>query len=328
MLLRATITWYAERVTLVGQIVLDKYLVEEELGAGAMGRVFRGRHIKLPRQVAIKVLHPDLLHDPTMVERFRREAKAAAKLQHPNVISVLDFGESALPPASHVHHVMVLELAAGRPLRAAMAVPLPPARIVPLLRGILKGLDHAHAHGLIHRDLKPENIMVEVTADGAEIPRLVDFGIAVLRDPESVAGGKLTQSGQVMGTPIYMAPEQAKCEPFDERIDLYALGVILYEMLSGKQPFDGTAMEIAVANITTDHPPIAKRAPHVAVDALLEAFSRKLTARDARRRVPSAHDAMAMLDLIERDPAAAALALGITDITRAVATISLPPFKK
>jgi serine/threonine-protein kinase len=306
-------------VSLVGQIVLDRYLVEEELGSGAMGSVFRGRHIKLPRRVAIKVLHPELLHEPEMLERFQREALAAAKLSHPNVINVLDVGET------DGHQVMVLEFAAGRPLRASMAAPIARDRIIVLLRGILKGLDHAHARGLIHRDLKPENIMVEVTADHVEVPRLVDFGIAVLRDPESAAGGKLTQSGQVLGTPIYMAPEQAQCEPFDERIDLFALGVILYEMLSGRQPFDGSAMEIAVANINQDHSPIAIRAPHVTVDPLLEAFSRKLCARDPKRRVPSAHDALALIDLIERDRVAAGLALALTDAAKAFATIGLPP---
>lgn len=304
-------------MTLIGQIVLDRYLVEDELGSGAMGSVYLGRHLKLPRQVAIKVLHPDLLHEPNVVARFQREAKTVSKLQHPNVISVLDFGESA------GHYIMVLELAQGRPMRALMDAPLSRDRIIGLLRGILKGLDHAHASGVIHRDLKPENIIVETLPDGTEIPRLVDFGIAVLRDPESVAGGKLTQSGQVLGTPIYMAPEQAQCEAFDERIDLFALGMILYEMLFGRQPFDGTAMEIAVANITTDQPPIAKRAPGVAVDPLLEAFSRKLAARDPKRRVPSANDAMKMLDLIERDRAAAGLSLGIMDVAKALATISL-----
>jgi len=309
------------RVRLVGQTVLDRYVIEEELGSGGTGSVYRGRHVKLPRQVAIKVLHPDLLHEPQILARFHREAKAAAKLSHPNVISVIDVGES------NGHHVIIFELAAGRPLRAAMASPLPRERILPLLRGILNGLDHAHAQGLIHRDLKPENIMVEQSESG-ELPRLVDFGIAVLRDPESVASGKLTQSGQVLGTPIYMAPEQAQCEPFDERIDIFALGVILYEMLSGKQPFDGSSMEIAVANITHDHPPISQRAPHVTPDPLLEAFSRKLAAREAKRRIGSAHEALGLLDLIEHDPEAAGPRLGLTDVARATRVVSLPPFKK
>src|SRR5687767_1161615 len=129
-----------------------------------MGIVYRGRHVKLPRRVAIKVLHPHLLHQKNMLERFHREAKVAARLAHPNVINVLDYGDSA------GHEVMVLELAQGRPLRAAMAAPLPRERIIGLVRPILKGLDHAHASGLIHRDLKPENIIVETSADGSEVP--------------------------------------------------------------------------------------------------------------------------------------------------------------
>jgi serine/threonine-protein kinase len=305
--------------SLVGQIVLGRYLIEEELGQGAMGCVFRGRHVKLPRRVAIKVLHTHLVHQKNMLERFRREAKIAALLHHPNVISVLDYGESI------GHEVMVMELAQGRVLRAFMASPLPRERIFGLVRQILKGLDHAHVNGLIHRDLKPENIIVEVTPGGDELARIVDFGIAVLRDPdESAAGGKLTASGQVLGTPLYMAPEQAKCEAFDHRIDLFALGVIVYEMLAGLTPFDGTAMEIAIANINCDPPPIARRAPGVTVDPLLEAFARRLMARELADRVASTQDALALLELVEHDREHAALALGIMDVAKALGVVSLP----
>ncbi|MEO8699860.1 MAG: serine/threonine-protein kinase [Kofleriaceae bacterium] len=305
---------------LEGQVVLERYLVEEALGQGAMGSVYRGKHLELPRHVAIKVLHAHLVHQRNMLERFHREAKVAARLQHPNVISVLDYGESA------GHQVMVLELALGKPLRAFMAVPLQRDRIIGLVRGILKGLAHAHAAGLIHRDLKPENIIVEESADGVETPRIVDFGIAVLRDPdESIEGGKLTASGQVLGTPIYMAPEQAKCEPFDHRIDLFALGVIIYEMLAGLTPFEGTSMEIAIQNINSDPPAIAKRAPHVNCDPVLEAYARKLMARAVDHRIASADEALELLDRIDSDRAGAGLALGIMDLERATQTITLPP---
>jgi serine/threonine protein kinase len=306
-------------VSLVGQIVLERYLLEEKLGEGAMGTVYRGKHLKLPRKVAVKVLHPHLVHQRNMVKRFVREATLAARLQHPNVISVIDFGQS------DSHQVMVLELAQGRPLRSLMTGPLAGERIIGLVRPILRGLEHAHGVGLIHRDLKPENIMVEVAADGSEVPRIVDFGIAVLRDPdENIEGGKLTATGQVLGTPIYMAPEQAKCETFDHRIDLFALGVMVYEMVSGRQPFDGTAMEIAVANITDDPPPIAKRAPGVQFDRVLEAFARKLMARSLDHRIASASDALELLELLERDRATASLQLGITDVAKASGIIALP----
>lgn len=310
-------------LSLVGQIVLEKYLLEEKIGEGAMGTVYRGHHVTLPRKVAVKVLHPHLVHERNMLQRFVREATAAARMRHANVVSIVDFGRS------DTHQVMVLELAPGRSLRALMTAAMTSDRIINLVRQILKGLEHAHNASLIHRDLKPENIIVEVSPDGVEIPRIVDFGIAVLRDPdESVEGGKLTASGQVLGTPIYMAPEQAKCEAFDHRIDLFALGVITYELVSGKRPFDGTSMEIAVANISEDAPPIAKRSPGLQFDPLLEAYARKLMARDLERRASTASEALALLDLVEIDRGSASLALGITDISKASGIIALPPTTK
>ncbi len=310
-----------ERPELVGKIVLDRYRVQAVLGKGAMGTVYRGSHQKLARSVAIKVLHPHLVHDPKMLARFRREAHVAARLQHPNLISVLDIGET-----EDGQHVMVLELAKGPSLADVIGKkPLDRARTIAITRQLLAGLDHAHHAGLIHRDLKPANVMIESGDGGEEIARIVDFGIAILRDPDdSVAGDKLTSTGQVLGTPLYMAPEQAKGDPFDHRIDLFALGVIVYEMLSGTWPFSGSAIEITLANISQDPPPIAKRAPGVTADPLLEKFARKLMARRLEQRFASAHDAMLVLDLIQRDPDAAALALGIMNVQRALDVIALP----
>ncbi|MBA3817989.1 MAG: serine/threonine protein kinase, partial [Deltaproteobacteria bacterium] len=179
--------------------------------------------------------------------------------------------------------------------------------------------------GLIHRDLKPDNIIVELGQDGTEIPRIVDFGIAILRVPDdSMDGGRLTASGMMLGTPLYMSPEQAQCDPIDHRADLFSLGVIVYEMLAGVTPFTGTAMEIAVANISRDPPPIAKRGPGREVDPLLELYARKLMARRPDRRFATAREALDVLDLVDRDPAQAALALGKTDVDRALAMIELP----
>ncbi len=306
---------------LVGKIILERYKVEAVLGKGAMGTVFRGSHHKLARSVAIKVLHPHLVNEPTMLARFQREAQAAALLQHPNLITVLDIGET-----EDGQHVMVLELAKGPSLADVMGKkPLTAERTVTLVRQLLAGLDHAHHAGLIHRDLKPANVMVETSDSGEEIARIVDFGIAILRNPdETVAGGKLTSTGEVLGTPLYMAPEQAKGDPFDHRIDLFALGVIVYEMLSGTWPFTGSAIEIALANIGQDPPPIAKRAPGVTADPLLERFARKLMARKLADRFGTAHEALVVLELMQKDRGAAALALGIMDVTRALDVISLP----
>ncbi len=306
---------------LVGQVVLERYLVEAELGSGAMGTVYRGRHIKLARGVAIKVLHDDLVHDRTMLARFHREAEASARLRHPNVSSVLDVGET---PGGH--QVMVMELVDGQSLGELMAERLDRARVIHFVRQILMGLDHAHAAGLVHRDLKPDNVIVERDDRGDEVARIVDFGIAALRDDDGRAGGKLTATGMVLGTPIYMAPEQARGEAIDHRADLFALGVMLFEMMSGTTPFDGSSLEIVIANMNEDLPAIATRAPSAAADPVLELFLRRLAARDPARRFATAHQALEMLELVERDPTDAALRLGRIDTSRALAVVWLPSY--
>jgi serine/threonine-protein kinase len=290
----------------VGSIVEDRYRIEEELGAGAMGVVYRGRHIKVGRVVAIKVLHDHLVQNPEMVARFEREAMIAAKLRHKNLVSVIDIGAT-----ESGERVMVLEYAPGVNLATLVEAPLPRERVVDLTRQLLHGLEHAHALDLVHRDLKPENILVEQTPDGRDIPRIVDFGIAVLRaQDDSVEGRRLTSTGMVLGTPMYMSPEHARGEQVDARTDLFSLGVIVYEMLAGKPPFEGTGVEIMIANIMQDPPSVATRTG-ADVDPLLEAFARKLMARELSDRFASATAALEILDLIARDRDAAARALGL-----------------
>jgi eukaryotic-like serine/threonine-protein kinase len=301
----------------LGQIVLDRYVVEEELGKGAMGTVYRGRHVKLKRPVAIKVMHDHLTGEPTLLERFKREARVAGKLDHVNVVPVLDVGEANGRP------VMVMEYAAGRSLKDVMVGPLPAKRMLALLVQLLRGLDHAHSMGLVHRDLKPDNVILQGDlAD--EVVRIVDFGIAVLRGGEEEQGGKLTGTGMIVGTPQYMAPEQAKSEAIDQRADLYALGVMMYEMICGRTPFDGTAMEVAITKIDNDPPPIGERVPGTKHDRVLDAFMRKLLARTPVQRFSTAHEALGLLELYERDRLAAAAELGVIDVERALAVISLP----
>jgi serine/threonine protein kinase len=325
---------------LIGQVVLERYRVETRLGSGAMGTVYRGRHVKLPRNVAIKVLHEDFASHRTMLARFRREAEAAGRLRHPNVSGVLDVGETA-----DGHPLLVMDLVEGHSLRALMyagdAAELADGgevtdaadtlkmgfarpRIINFIRQILLGLDHAHAAGLVHRDLKPDNVIVELDHHGNEVPRIVDFGIAVFSTDEATAGGRLTETGMLIGTPLYISPEQARGDRVDRRADLFALGVMLFEMLSGTTPFDGSAIEIVIANMNEDIPAIAARAPHVTVDPVLELFMRRLAARDPDRRFASAPDALAMLDVVERDPDDAAVQLGQTDVARALAVVALP----
>ncbi len=304
---------------LIGKLVIGRYVIEAQIGKGAFGVVYRGLHTALRRPVAIKVLHAHLVHEPKILKRFRREAELAARLAHANVAGVLDVG--ATPDG---RQLIVLDLAAGRPLTELLGEPLPAARVIGLVRQILYGLEHAHEAGLVHRDLKPDNIIVEQRADGAEIPRIVDFGIAVLRDSDEAFGGtRLTATGQMIGTPLYMAPEQARLDAVDHRADLFALGVIAYQMLAGTTPFKGSPVEVALANMSKDPPSIAERAA-VDADPLLERFTRKLMARDVDRRFSSARAALTALELIERDPAAASLALGVMDPAKAAAVVALP----
>ena len=296
-----------------------RYRVEALIGRGSMGVVYRARHVKVGREVAIKVLHAHLVRDPSMVARFEREAAVLARLHHKNLVHVIDVGET---PARQ--RLMVLDLVRGESLSSIIASgPLGHERAQNLLKQLLQGLEHAHAAGLVHRDLKPDNVIVERDPDGVEIPRIVDFGIAVpcARSGSGGSGGsrrRITETGLVLGTPAYMAPEQAHGGDPDPRTDLFALGVMAYEMLAGVQPFDGSGLDVIVANLSKDPPPIHERASGVAVDPLLEAFARRLMAYDLAERFPSAHAALEALALIERDREAAAEAFGlVTDMDRA-----------
>ena len=292
----------------VGSIVEDRYCIEEPLGEGAMGVVYRGRHIRVGRTVAIKVLHDHLVQNDEMVERFEREARIAARLHHKNLVSVIDLS------MHEGQRVMVLEFAPGANLASLVSRPMQRERVIDLTRQLLLGLEHAHSLGLIHRDLKPENILVETTLEGCEVPRIVDFGIAVLRDADEAAtaleGRRLTTTGTVLGTPMYMSPEHARGERVDMRTDLFSLGVIVYEMLAGKTPFEGNGVEVMMLNMMQEPPSVATRAG-LDVDPLLEAFSRKLMARTLEERFASASAALETLALIERDRDAAARVLGL-----------------
>ncbi|HSN27302.1 MAG TPA: serine/threonine-protein kinase [Kofleriaceae bacterium] len=288
---------------LLGTTVEDRYRIEALLGAGAMGRVYRARHIRVGHEVAIKVMRADLVREAQIVARFEREAQAAARLHHPNLVGVLDVGT-----APSGEHLMVMELAPGVSLAELVDAPMARDRMISVLVQLLRGLAFAHDAGLVHRDLKPENVLVDVEAWQA---RIVDFGIAVLRDRH---GGlaRLTDQGLVVGTPMYMAPEQASGKDVDARTDLFALGVIAYELLAGTTPFEGTGAEVALANVTLDPPYIADRVPGLAVDPLLEAFARKLMARRPDARFASAHEALAVLQLLDRgDRESAAALLGL-----------------
>ena len=287
------------------RVLANRYRLERHLGRGATGDVYEARHQKVPRSFAVKVLLPELVSDPKVVARFEREAELAGRLRHRNVTSVIDVGET------EGTRFLVMDFAEGVDLGTLIGEGvLDQDRALRLFRQIVEGLEHAHEHGVVHRDLKPENVIVERCGDD-EVARIVDFGVAILRDSAGSHEGRLTTGGLVIGTPHYMSPELATGKAFDHRIDLFALGVILYELLTGAMPFDGTGVEVALKNLKVEVPPMKLRAPGVRVDPLLEALTRTLMAKRPDDRPASARAVRELLDLISTDREAAASALGI-----------------
>ena len=226
----------------VGSTLDEKYIVEERLGAGGMGAVYRARHLSMDRPVAIKFLHQRLVEDEAARLRFQTEARAAVKLRHANAVSVTDFGQTA-----EGSFYIVMELLEGRTLREILSreAPLETARAISFMLQMSAAVAAAHEAGIIHRDLKPSNILVTQSADQPVVVKVLDFGIATFTpddDDEEVT----TLNHTVIGTPRYMSPEQYSGLELTPATDVYSLGVILYEMLSGMVPFSGsTPAEIA-----------------------------------------------------------------------------------
>ncbi len=217
----------------IGRVIDNRYKIVKVLGEGGMGAVFVAEHLKLQMEVAFKIIRPQFADDPTFMARFNREAMATAKIDNPHIASAMDFG--ALPEGGAY---FVSQLVRGRDLRSMIhregAMPWP--RACEICSHIADALVTAHAAGIVHRDLKPENVLVEIRDDGSPLARVLDFGIARLEasEEESDDAAPLTRVGTVVGTPGYMAPEQAVGAVVDARSDLYALGVILWECVAGR----------------------------------------------------------------------------------------------
>jgi predicted Ser/Thr protein kinase len=279
---------------LTGVTIAGRYVIEKCIGQGGMGRVYRARHASLSRHFAIKVLFDTVATDEKARKRFDQEAEAASRLEHPNLVPVIDRGEwdSRL--------FLVMEYVEGGNLADVIynEAPLAPERVVGLARQLAAGLQHAHERGLIHRDFKPANILV-MREGNEERPRILDFGLAILTDTDN---HRLTTNGLVLGTPAFMSPEQACGEPIDHRSDLFALGLIMYEMLAGKHPFDGTAAAIARQNLAATPPPIRKRTPEARVPPALEAVIFRLMEKEPSDRYQSAAEVVDSLDQLYMPP--------------------------
>jgi serine/threonine protein kinase len=230
-----------------------------------MGKVYKARHLSLERTVCLKMLKPALLEDPTLVGRFEREAKAASRLNHPNVIQVIDFGRT-----DDGGLYIAMEYVNGKDLRTVLRDewPLDESRLCNIIAQVLSALGEAHAHNVIHRDLKPENIMVEPRHGEPDFVKVLDFGIAKILDSELPG---LTRADVVCGTPQYMAPEQATGSSLDNRCDLYAVGVILYQLATGQLPFDGpNSMDVLNKHVNEQPIPPRQRAKSAPISEAME----------------------------------------------------------
>ncbi|HEU5057329.1 MAG TPA: serine/threonine-protein kinase, partial [Kofleriaceae bacterium] len=280
---------------LIGATIAERYVLEELIGEGAMGLVYRASHVRLPRKFAIKILFGDMASDTRMRLRFAQEASAACRLNHPNVVTVVDFGKS-----DRGLLYLVMDYVEGETLSQLIEreAPLAERQVIELSRQLCEGLAHAHQNGIIHRDFKPDNVVLEPSDGAGAVPRILDFGLAITSN-DDVFDGRLTQHGWVVGTPAYLSPEQARDEEVDQRADLYALGVVMYEMLAGVPPFDGTAMEVAHRNMLEPPQPIKVRNPLASVSPELERVVRRLLEKDPDDRFATAEEVVGALDHID-----------------------------
>jgi serine/threonine-protein kinase len=259
--------------------------VHELIGTGGMGRVYRAEQEMLGRTVAVKVIHPHLSRDRTVEARFFTEAKAASQLSHPNSVQILDFGTFEGRP------YMVMEFLRGQDLTTVRELegPLGAGRIVAILEQTLAALGEAHHLGIVHRDLKPENIILLTLRAGGDFVKVVDFGLAILG--QQVQSKRLTLPGMVCGSPHYMAPEHIRGDEVDGRADIYSCGVILYELLTGRPPFDGLAPHVVLAQQLNESPPDPRSlAPEGAVSEAFAEIALRALSKPVTERFQTAHE--------------------------------------
>jgi serine/threonine protein kinase len=282
------------------QTVGGRYALDGRLGEGGMGQVYRARHLQLGKPFALKIIAPAFAEDGAARARFNEEARLASEISHPNIVSVVDFGEDPQFGA-----YMVMELVEGEPLIAAGVLPMTPKRALDVLAQVADALDHIHKRGIVHGDVKAENIMLTAEPAGAtgarrrRIVRLLDFGLA--RRDEHVS-----EEGTVSGSPHYLAPERAAGGAATVITDIYALGILGYLLFAGSLPFDGTVMEILMAQIHQVADPLVKRRGEV-VDGSVEQLILRAMAKDPAQRHQSAaafryelNTVMDMLDMGRR----------------------------
>jgi eukaryotic-like serine/threonine-protein kinase len=267
----------------IGKLLDGKYRLDSFLSQGGMGAVYKATHVMLDKTVVVKLIKPELVTSAEVVRRFQREARAASNLNHPNIVQVFDLGQT-----DDGTLYIAMEFIDGPSLKDVIkrTGSLPVARIQSILGQVCSALALAHGHNIIHRDLKPHNVMLAKGPGGQEVAKLLDFGIAKTFED---GGTQLTQTGFAIGTPQYMAPEQAAGKEVTPQSDLYSVGVMLYEMLVGEVPFDApTTAAILIKQLTEAPQPPSRRKPEAGVSAVLEAITMRCLDKEPERRFPSA----------------------------------------
>jgi len=283
----------AEHITIPteGDLIAGKYRIIDELGRGSYGIVFRAQQLGVDRDVALKTLLPQAFLNHDVVERFQREATMVSRLHHANIVTLFDFGTSEGGAL-----YMAMELVHGKPLSRVVTeeAPLVPDRALRIVTQVLRALSAAHAKGIIHRDLKPENIILTTGVDGEEIVKILDFGIAKLAESNQDALKTLTAQGYVLGTPHYMSPENITGDPISDRSDLYAVGILLYELLAGHHPYDAASPSAVLVRHLNDPLPVL---PDAQMDrSRLGHVMRYALAKEPDERIESAEVFIEMLD--------------------------------
>ncbi len=282
----------------VGKEVAGQFRIIQRIGSGGMGAVYKAEQPDMNRFVAIKILHSKYLARQDLVSRFRREARAMSHLSHPNTARVFLYGQLEDGAC-----YFVMEYLDGRNLAQLVRAegPMDPERAINVMVQVCGALEEAHQTGIVHRDLKPENIFLTVQGGISDFPKVLDFGLAKVTERQMRPGSLiLTQEGMVFGTPEFMSPEQARGEPLDGRSDIYSLGIILYELLTGKLPFDAKQpMDYINMHINEEPIPLSERAPERDFPAGLELVLQKALAKKPDHRFQTAADfGQALRDVI------------------------------
>ena len=297
---------------LVGSIIADRYRVTKKLGEGGMGSVYLAEHVKMGRQCAVKVMNPGMAADPDAIGRFNREAANASRINHPNVCAVYDFGET-----SDGTIYLAMEFIEGPSLSRVISDlgALPPLRAAEITRQAAEALTVAHDMGIVHRDLKPDNIMIARSRDGADVVKVVDFGIAKAANAENQ---KVTKTGMVVGTPEFMSPEQLAGDRLDGRSDTYSLALVAFNMLTGQLPFPGETLQETMVLRLTDRP---KRLDEMKTDV---AWPEAVQAALDRALARNAGDRHATASEFGRELHAAVRAMPESEATNAFTAVMTP----